>query len=167
MKAIKENDIFSFRYKSEEIERMGGHWFANHCFDGHLIANRVDGKWSLTDTYWSFGKSSDSRNWSLSEAIKKGTLSLICNLNDIEKIDKHLTQYYDDKDLFNLSYQHNCYEFYAIRKGASRSSEKMLNTLNDKIRKAKSEIESTIREIEQLTEQKTKLESGDLNITVY
>lgn len=167
MKAIKENDIFDFRYKSEEIERMGGHWFAQHCFDGQLVAKRIDGKWTLTDTYWSFGNCGNSRRWSLAESMKKGSLRLICNLDDVEKIDRYLTQYYDDKDLFNLSYQHGCYEFYAIRKGASRSSEKMLNTLNDKIRKAKSDIESTIREIEQLTEQKTKLEAGDLSITVY
>ena len=163
---MKKNDVYRFQYNQGEIGKMGGSWFADHCFDGQFVVKEEDGKLYFVDTYWSFGNNGDSKRIEVSDAKKKGKLMFVCNLNDVEEIDESRMVYFADKDLFNLSYQHGCYKFFAVRKGAERNSEKMLSELNNRIQKEKKEIEYGIRRIEQLTEQKTKLEGGNLDIFI-
>ncbi len=134
----------------------------NHCFDGQLIACKHGDGLRLEDTYWNSG---DNRVFTLEEALRLGTLEFVCNLNDVEKSHKSDLKYYDNKDIFDLSYQHHCYESYYRRKGAKRSKTKMLETVNKKLVEAQREAEYQMRKIEQLSATRTKIELDDL--TVY
>ncbi len=166
---VKENDVFDFRYKPEVEDKINESWggSSRHCFDGQLIAKKdYKNHWSFVDTYWSFGNGGDdSHSFSLKEIREQGKITFVCNLADIEEIQEYEQKYYDDKDIFNLSHQHGCYKFYAIKKGTKKSNTKMLKTVNDKIQEAKRDLERAGDKIEEYSQKKTKIEAGDL--TVY
>ena len=66
--------------------------------------------------------------------------------------------------MFNLSYQHGCYEFYVKRKGAERSLDKMLQSIKHKIEDAEYRKKSAERDIERHTETLNKIKSGDTSV---
>jgi hypothetical protein len=154
---LKVNDVYSFRYNEEEIKKR---FEPYHCFDGQLVVKkRHDESLYLVDTYWGSG---DNRVFSLEKALKEGTLTYKCNLDDVETIREHEFGYYADDDLFNLSHQHGCYKHYAKKKGVERSKEKMLETINKKISETEYEMDYAARNIISLNERKQKIIDGDL-----
>ena len=153
---LRVNDVYSFRYNAAEIKKRLESY---HCFDGQLIAKKRNGKLILEDTYWAHG---GNRTFTLAGALREGTLTFKCNLDDVEEIKKHELSYYADEDVFNLSHQHNCYSKYAKRKGAQRNKEKMLAVLTQQIVDEKSKIEHAQRSLVSLNEKLQKLESGDI-----
>lgn len=161
---IRLNDVFRFRYHPEEAKKR---FDPSHCFDGKLVVKQsnndfFDNGLYLEDTYWHSG--SDSYRWSLKETLKRETIELICNLDEVAEIKEYEQGYYADSDIFNLSRQHGCYKQFAVRKGAARSKEKMLKTLQKQIEKAEHDAEFANRQIEKAKENITKIETGDLNI---
>lgn len=164
---IKENDVFSFQYNEKELKDRFSPY---HCFDGRLIAKKMqDGTIILLDTYWAskhdnFTRNSEGRTFTIESALQKGELKFICNLNDVEEIRDYEQGYYADEDLFNLSYQHHCYKYFTKRKGAERSKEKMLKTINEKIEDAEHRLRSAERHILEYNETKVKIEGGDLMV---
>ena len=155
---IKENDFFHFRSKKR----------SSHCFEGLLRAVKYEnGEIMPCDTFWGINDGSGVI-LTIAEAETEGELKFYCNLNEIEKIPNHERDYYDDKDIFVLTRQHACsdsciYSF--IKKGAQRSKEKMLSTITEKIDEAQRKANCLLRDVEQLTEIKAKIEAGDT--TVY
>ena len=165
---FRVNDVFSFRYNEEEARKR---FEPYHCFDGQFIVKqRENGELYLMDTYWAskydgFRHRSDCKWKTIEDAQKQGELTFRCNLDEVEEIREHELQYYDDEDLFNLSYQHDCYEFYVKRKGAERSIDKMLQSIKHKIEDAEYRKKSAEWDIERYTETLAKIEGGDT--TVY
>lgn len=114
LKDIKVNDIFRFRWNYDKERFM-----PYHCFDGQLVAIEHYNDIVLGDTYWGFGKIDQySHRFKLDEVLTKGELTFICNLDDVEDIIQHNIFYYEEKDIFNLSYQHQCYKKFAKLKNA-------------------------------------------------
>lgn len=157
---IREGDIFSFSYSTEYRAKL---FEPHHCFDGQLVAAREGDGIVLVDTYWLYQfqpRGDSSRRFTESDARKKGELRLVCNLHDVNKIEKHDAQYYDDTDVFDLSYQHRCYPYFALRNGATRSKEKMRIVVRDKMKRERSNIESAIYNIERLARTELMIEEG-------
>lgn len=126
---IKANDVFHFQWNKKYYEE---HRDPNWCFDGQLVARETPNKsLLLVDTYWCSG--SDNISFTPEEAEAKGTLTFVCNLDDVTDCHEDVTMYYDQKDWFNLSYQHGCYKRYVLKKGAQRSQKQMILSIQEKI----------------------------------
>lgn len=159
---LKENDVYSFRYNDEAKAKIP---YPYHCFDGQLIVQKLSsGGFILKDTYW--GGSNDCKWFTLEDALKQGELKLKCNLSEVEKISEHQLCYYADKDIFDLSHQHGCYKDYKVRKGAPRSSEKMLRVIQQQIEDAIYRKGAAERELVRLSEKLEKVQAGDLTVTI-
>jgi hypothetical protein len=142
---VKEHDVFRFSYNDEAAKKRFDPY---HCFDGQLIAlKHVDGI-RLVDTYWS---DNTGGSFTIEEALSQGTLTFVCNLQDVEKANEDVGKYYDDTDWFNLSRQHGCYKEFAVRKGAKRSAAKMEESL-------KAQINDLDHDIQRKREQKERAE---------
>lgn len=157
----KLNDVYRFRYNAEEHEKAWSD--LNWCFDGQLIVKENSKGLYLEDTYWT----SDNRCFTLEEALNKGTLEFVCNLDDVEECSENPYNYYEDEDIFDLSYQNGCYRRIRVKKGAKRSKDKMREVLECKIAESKSKIESAQYEIEINKKKLQELENGNLDIYVW
>lgn len=168
---LRINDVYSFRWNADYVKKSGRSDL-NHCFDGQFIVKQRDGgELYFMDTYWAskydgFTHWSDSRSYSLEEALENGTLEYICNLDEVEEIQKYEMNYYADADLFDLSYQHYCYGFYVRKKGAVRSPEKMRAVILEKISENEGKIRFAQSDINGLRERLEKLLSGDTTIYI-
>ena len=159
---IKLNDIYIFRYNEMYLEKI---FMPDHCFDKQLVVKEKNGELYLEDTYWGFADSSNKK-FTLEEILEKGTLTFICNLNSVVECREYDAQYYAGEDIFDLSYQHHCYQKYCIKKDAKRSAEKMKDVLNEKITKSKFEIEWETIQIKRNEEKLQEIENGNLDIYI-
>src|ERR1051325_4089891 len=121
----KDGDVYQFVYSEESWKRAKsgvGHGDLRWCFDGQLIFR--DGL--LCDTYWGLDWRGDTgRYFTIAEAVAKGTLTFVCNLNDVEKIPDYDFPLYAAGDAFNLTHQHGCYKYFVKRRGAKKDAELM------------------------------------------
>lgn len=159
---IKEKDIFNFQYNPRQEQGWDSR---THCFDGRFLAIKEDDQILLVDTYWGYGDK-QGRIFTQEKAEALGKLTFVANMEDLEKSDESCYSYYDDSDCFNLSYQHGCYKKYAIKKGAVKSKEKMLQILKQQMQKAKRELESIGHRIEDLSKDITLVEGGETDIYI-
>jgi len=154
---LNEGDVYGFRYS--EVRSFDPSW----CFDGQLVCRKDrEGNLYLEDTYWN----SNGICFTLEKALKEGKLTFRFNLNEVEETNKDCVLYYDPKDIFNFSHQHGCYVSWRIKKGAKKSKEVMLNSINEKITEAYRKLASVVRDIELLSEKKTKVDGGNLSIYI-
>lgn len=158
---VREGDVFRFSYSEAERKRR---FEPSHCFDGQLVAFKRAAGIRLVDTYWLHGLQDrhDSTCFTPDEAERFGTLTYVCNLNEVYNASESETNYFDDADVFNLSYQHQCYKNFVIRIGAARSPEKMMLVIEQRIADATREISSAVRSIQRLNEFAEKVKSGNL-----
>jgi len=159
---MKEKDVYRFEYNDEIIERAGGRHLAYWAFDGILIAKKKDDGLILVDTF----SLTDSTIMTVDEAEKKGKLTFLFNLNDVEEVRYYDHQYYDDNDVYILNMQHGYDTRYYIKKGAKKSQKKMLESINDKIEETKRKINFLQDELKSLLDKKEKVESGKLDIYI-
>lgn len=155
---LRVNDIYKFRYNEEQERLMVSPY---HCFDGILTVKEYDKReLVLVDGYWS----SENKWFTLKDALEKGKLTLICNLNETEKITEHESKYYDEKDIFILPFHSGYNTVWLKRKSAEKSREVMLNHLKNKVEDRKQKLESAKRALEmvELDYQKALIEE-DLN----
>lgn len=164
-KEIRKNDVFKVWYKTNKEELYPGS--LRHCFEGTLVAIEDDKEGLIfVDTYWGIGDR-QGKEFTFSEMMQKFEVNYYCNLDDLEPSKEDVIKYYDNKDVYTISRQHACVPsciYYFIRKGSSRSKDKMLSMVNEQIQKAKKEIEYAVREVEMLSEKKEKINSGDVNV---
>jgi len=167
---IKLNDVYSFQWNEKYYKE---HHDPNWCFDGQLIVRqRENGELYLADTYWGschngkWGLDGSSKTFMLEKLLKLGTLKFKCNLDDIELIERWELDYYDDKDLFDLSYQHRCYPRYFKRKCAEKSIEKMERVLKNKIESTERVIKCDTDELQRLKDKLEKVQNGDIEIYI-
>lgn len=159
---LREGDVFRFSYSTEYRAKL---FMPDHCFDGQLVALDYCESIILFDTYWLLGSKpcGDAMRFTQEEALARGELTFVCNLNDVEVIDTWFAQYYDDADVFDLSYQHQCYPYFAIRKGAERSQSKIFRKIEEKMQEERRSIESAICRIGLLTRARLLTEEGRLS----
>lgn len=150
---INELDYFIFRYNEKEIEKR---FEPYHCFDGKMTVRKVGDEWYLVDGYWS----GDNVRKTIKQALDEGSLKFICNLNDVEKIDKYKLDYYIDEDIVNLTSQKGYNGHYSIFKDAERNKEKMIKILKHKISNAEHNIQSSNREIVVAEEKIEEINNG-------
>lgn len=158
---IHENNVYRFTWKPEEYKRrLDPNW----CWDGQLVVfKNSQSELMLYDTYWC----KPEKSFTLEEILKMGNIKLICNLNDVEIVPETILKYYDDADIFNLSYQHGCYKKYVLRKGAQKSQKKMIQTLRNQIQGLENEIHYKSNALKTAKENLQKVQDGDyLNIYI-
>lgn len=154
---IKIKDVYKFQYNVESLKNIS---YPYHCFDGMLVVKDTTSGLLLVDTYWN----SDNKYFTLQEALEKGTLEYICNLDDVEYIKEYELNYYDDEDIINLSYQHSSYARYAILKGVKKSKNKMMRVLKDKLSSKTNQIESLKRDLISIEDKISKLETENVEL---
>lgn len=144
----RDGDVYRFVYSQAEWERARsglGHGDLNWAFDGQLIYR--DGL--LCDTYWGLDWRGDTgRRFHVAEAVAKGKLTFVCNINDVETIRDYEYELYAESDAFNLCHQHGCYKHFVKRKGAKRDPERMRAVVERKVAEARSAVDSAIRQLE-------------------
>jgi hypothetical protein len=141
-----EGDVYRFVYNQEAWDRARaglGHGDLRWCFDGQLVWR--DGR--LHDTYWGF-RMHDGRKLSWGEAERDGTLTFVCNLNEVEKIREEEFELYADGDAFDLTHQHGCYKYFVKRVGAPKDKGRMTAAVNRLVTEAHSQIEKAVRNLE-------------------
>jgi hypothetical protein len=164
---FKENNVYLFRYNEAELKARFSPY---HCFDGQLVVKvNSKGEKYFVDTYWAskydgFVSSQGVESKTIDEALSQGELTFVCNLNDVEEIKECERKYYDDEDIFDLSYQHHCYSYFVKRKGAVRSQAKMLQSIKTKIEEAEYKKQSAERDIVKFNEILKKIEAGDTSV---
>lgn len=162
---MTEGDVFRFAYNDAARERAktsGWHSDLHWCFDGQLVCR--DGR--LCDTYWGLTWGGDGgRSFTPAKAEAEGTLTFVCNLQDVETIHEGEYPLYADGDAFDLSHQHGCYKFYAKKRGAKKDRALMLAALRQKVTDARKTVERdtwnlecAIRREEQLS---SRIEAGE------
>lgn len=142
--AIKLGDVFRFKYHDMKGQSYTDRYW---CFDGQLVAVPSNGRVILRDTYYQFADG-DGRFFEVEDAQAQGTLAFVCNLNDLETARAYETRYYDEADLFDLSYQHRCYAKLMKRKGAKRSREAMYRALALDRKEAEESLRAAISKLE-------------------
>ena len=161
---IKENDVYKFRWNEESAKKVLGS-DPYHCFDGQLkVVPSVDDVLYLVDTYWNID---NNETFTLEDALEKGTLEFVCNLDEIEPINKRELDYYADENLFDLSYQHRCYKKYYKRKGAKKSADKMRKVIENKISEKERKIATLKNDLEHLKNDLDKVKNEDIDNTYF
>lgn len=151
MNNFKEGDFYRWSFKEEYTKGKsyeGLYWCKSQ------IAY-FDGKY-LKDTYWSTGSS----NYEID--LLKVNLVFIGNIFDYEKISEYEKQYYDPKDILDVSHPNNrISNSLFVRKGASRSKEVILVKLQEQIDKEQSEINYHNHNLAHLLDKQTQLQDND------
>lgn len=165
---LRQGDVFLFVYSQQTWDRARsgiGHGDLNWCFDGQLEV-QADGR--LRDTYWS---ANDGRSFTHAEALAQGTLTFVCNLNDVDLCPAGNLRHYAPEDGFDISYQHGCYKRFAVRKGAVRNRDRMLSELDAQMRAVHEDAamhqRQALRDIEALSAMRAKVEAGDLSVSLW
>lgn len=154
---MKKGDVYRFHYHPKEGVRD-----VNWCFDGQLVATEVRGELMLVDTYW--GAGSENRHFTKEKAEAEGTLTFVCNLDEVVDIEHYDRHYWSPDDVFNLSRQHGCYTHFVRRKDAKRSKEAMLKALYDRLAEAKQKVSSAMSDVERCGSKIHEVETAaDLN----
>lgn len=155
---FRENDVFNFRYKPDEAKKR---FEPYHCFDGTLVVKNYSTGLHLVDTYWSGG---DSRTFTPDEAIEKGELTFLCNLDEMVDIKDYEVLYYDDDDIVKMHIHAGYRSRFLIKKGAHRSQAKMLQSIKQKIEDEHSKIRSAENSLKRHNETLKKIEAGDTSV---
>lgn len=157
---MKKNDVYQFRYNDDYRKSDSNPY---HCFDGILIVRETEeGKFFLEDTYCSHG----NRRFTPDEAESLGTMTFVCNLDEVTKVSESELVYYDSSDVVVLDVHAGHRREFYLRKGATKSSEKMIRTLREKIENAEQTIRSRRESIEQWSRQIAEIESGNTEIYI-
>lgn len=164
--------VFNFTWKESELEKLGSYPY--WCFDAQLICKEDKEGLFLQDTYWEHdydftngNRYSESKVFTIDQALKRGLLTFVCDLNKVERIRENDLNYYDDKDVFDLTSQNSIEKYYFKRKGAKRSVDKMKEVLNRKIEKYEGEIEYAQNSIRLYKENLADVERGNLDINIW
>ncbi len=126
MTDLKEGDVYKWYYKNDAEYRRNNSSTAYWCMDNKCIVRSGE----LVDTYWDgvdLTRLSSNSNFLDTDKVD---LEFICNVNDVEFIQKWQIEDYDV--VYNLSHQKGCYPCYAIDKGA-QISKKALRTKYSKL----------------------------------
>ena len=130
---MKNLDVYRWSYKNTE-----GMFEPYHCKSRIGIFNGDSN--SLRDTFW--GNSGSNGRWfSLEECKHLIDLEYLGNLNDYTPAHESDQAMYDDKDFLNLNHSNNSRGNCYLRKGATKSKEKMHKIVKRNAVKLKADYE--------------------------
>lgn len=169
---LREGDVFDFHWNEGAWERARtsmGHSDLNWCFEGQLVAKPTrEGTLQLVDSYW--GSGSDNKTMTLKQAERDGTLTFLCNLNDVEPVQDYNREYFNPSEVFRLRSQHGLRCSWVKLKGAERDRDTMLNVVRERLSKQSAKIESdacyNARALAQLEVALYLLEKGDTSVSI-
>lgn len=158
---MKNNDVYKF-IKSPIKD--------NWCFDNQLVVKDD----YLIDTYWGymqrdfnespvFKNDSSCKRWKIDE-VDLNDLQFICNLDDVVTIDINDVKYYKNEDIIDLGYQHNSYNVYVLKDGATRDKEIILNELKDSIKGVECSINYNMSKLKELNKLKEDIENNKIQL---
>lgn len=152
---MKSLDVYTWVYKNEAeyLDKHRHSGTAYWCLDGQLV---VDEDGNFRDTY----KASMS-DWEVGDGcfqsctlLNKDVIEIVdyvCNLNDVEFVDKYFKDEYDV--IYNLSHHHHLKKLYATNKGAEVSNEKILENKKKELEDKMGELRYLMHTIEALVEE--------------
>lgn len=154
----KEGDVFQWRYADPDADDRP--WGDYHCCSRIGIFH--EGR--IRDTYWQIGVSfSSGRSFGV-EDFPKLILQFRGNLSDFEKRPEYDADYYDDADFLDLNHANSTRGNFYLRKGAKRSTEKMLTVARRKLEKAQSDERYAISRAEDARKVIAKIEAGETDV---
>jgi hypothetical protein len=162
---IKENDVYTWRYTKEHVEKLRFMSDLYHCKERLAVVKKGnDGVLTFYDTFWGVGRT-DNYWFSLEDVGVKYEIEYYCNLDEIEKQPQHkeIKKYYKDEDIFMLHDQHACVQscvYYYLKKGAEKSKDKMLNIVKNQIKEIENKIEWSKGDLKRANETLQKLEAA-------
>lgn len=183
----KPGNVYEFSFSQEWLNRersMIGdpHW----CFDKQLVLGK---DMVLRDTYWMHhnvtpGDGNDqyasfvlhfpydvTKRFTLEEALERGSLKLICHLEDVREIREYETRHYEMTEWHNLTYHSGHRKWFVVNKTAERSVSKMMREVQDKLNITEREIASAVKralfEVARLEVLKHRLEQGDTTMDLW
>lgn len=146
---MKVNDVFRWSYKDTT-----GKFEPYHCKSRIMI---FDGE-ILFDTFWG-NRPYDNHWFSPNKVEVLLEYEYLGNLDEFEPCSESEQAMYDDKDFMNLNHSNSSRNNYYLRKGATKSLEKMKKVLKRNIldveavyRSAKWDYERELKALEELTE---------------
>ena len=141
---LREGDVYHWLYKDHEEYCKRNPSTAYWCLDRKAVVHNGE----LLDTYWLYMDKEKIIASSNCRAVVPNDvdLSFICNLNDVEIVNKWEKDDYDK--VYNLSRQKGCYELYAVDKGAQVSNTALRTKYQSELDKAYSEKRSAEYNIE-------------------
>lgn len=162
MSEWKDNDVFRWSYKSDIGNSVSTYWCKSR------IAVVRNG--SLCDTYWmhygddgNWSGLSDGHWWTPAEAAERLELEYQGNLSDYDRIEDYRAKLYAPADILDMRHGNDPRRPLFLRKGAKKDAATMLAEVQYRIEKAESEARMAQWAIERLTEDKAKIERGELD----
>lgn len=131
--------------KGESREYL--YWGRNWIF---RVQENSDGTYTMVDTYWSSGGNSfvlTDENF--------GKFEFLFDLNDVEQVSQTAFYDYNEDDRWRVAMDSGGWQFpkgYFVKKGATKSKEKMLSRLNDELLSLRRQAEYIEREIARVKE---------------
>lgn len=144
MTDLKEGDVYCWYFKNDLEYRQKSPSTAYWCMDNLAVVHNGN----LIDTYWLYMdkerivESSSCHHLD----IDKIDIEFVCNLNNVEFIDKWQIEDYDK--VYNLSRQKGCYTLYAVDKGAQVSNKALRTKYQGLLDKAHSDKRGAEYDIE-------------------
>ena len=145
---LKKNDVFRWYYKdtSDRFEPY-------HCKSRIMMYNGE----IFYDTFW--GNQAHRNTWFTPEEVDTLLeLQHLGNLDEFEGCSQYEQAMYDDKDFMNLNHSNSSRDNYYLRKGATKSLDKMKKVLKRNIldvesvyQNAKWDYERELKALEELT----------------
>lgn len=157
---LREGDVFRWLYREPGDDRAYGRY---HCCSRIGIVR--NGR--LRDTYWMIGDSfhSDGRSFG-PDRLSDLVLTRLGNLDDLVKAPEYHEEYYADSDIVNLNHANSTRGNFYIRKGAVRSTAKMLEATRRKLEKALSDERRAAERATELRSLIADIEAGDTSVYI-
>ena len=154
---MRDGDLFRWCYKQHVVDKNNESLKAGTLYwCCSRVAIYKNGK--ICDTYWSMG--CEGRSWTIEDAEQDLNLTLLANIEDIE-ITEH-PQYYNPKDVVDISHKNLSRGGVYILKGAKRSKSQMIALINKKIDDEIYSVDRAKREVEFLKKKLIDIETADL-----
>lgn len=151
IEALKEGDVFRWSYSDPNIQDRP--WGSYHCCSRIAVVRGG----MLRDTYWIGG---DNRSFGLDD-LPRLELKRLGNLSELEPHMEYDADYYDDADIVDLNHANSTRGNFYIRKGAVRSSAKMLATARSRLEQALSDERTAARRAAELRAIVSGIETGE------
>lgn len=149
--ALKDGDIFRWRWRDDARHANGYPWGSYHCKS--QIAAVKNG--FLYDTYWS----------SFDNVLSQDEVLLThqCNSNEWSVIPSYQRVYYDDADIVDTRHPNNSSAPIYLRPGAKRSAEAISAQLAHKKERAEGDIRHAKWDLERVAEAEALVAAGKLD----
>lgn len=156
----RDGDVYFWRYRKEPEDHTLGYWC---CARKAIIVDGI-----LHDIYWMYingHKLSDhgahGRYWMPIEAKDRLILLYKGNLDDFDAIPDYNEPLYAEADILDLRHANSSQKQIYLRKGATRSKERMLEHCRYLREKAETAARHAKYNIENFAEIEAKIEAGE------